>query len=137
MFNLYVVRICFDFGLLILIWMTQLVVYPSFQYYSHSDLKNWHSKYTTRITILVMPLMTGQLFLHLMSAYQESNWVGVLSLGIIATVWVNTFFFAVPIHNQIDKQKPDQLIPKLIRVNWYRTIAWTIVFLITALSGKS
>ena len=54
-----------DFGLFILIWLTQLVIYPSFTYFREQDLTRWHRKYTRAISYIVMPLMLGQVGLHL------------------------------------------------------------------------
>ena len=50
-----------DFGLLVLIWMVQLVVYPGFKYYQRERLLEWHARYTSRISYIVGPLMLGQL----------------------------------------------------------------------------
>jgi len=36
------IRLLFDFGLLVLIWLVQLVIYPSFLYYEQDNLKRWH-----------------------------------------------------------------------------------------------
>lgn len=134
MINSDIISLIIDFGLVILIWMTQLVVYPSFRHFHEAGLKKWHLRYTTNITILVMPLMTGQLIIHVMSVYSSMNYFNLFSLVTILTTWINTFFYAVPIHNQIDKREElDTLIIRLLRINWYRTITWTLVFLCTLL----
>ena len=52
-----------DIGLVVLIWMVQLIVYPSFTFYSKENLVNWHQKYTARIAVIVIPLMFLQLIL--------------------------------------------------------------------------
>ena len=50
-----------DFGLLVLIWIVQLIIYPSFLYYKSKNLMVWHQKYTERIAVIVLPLMLMQL----------------------------------------------------------------------------
>lgn len=121
-----------DFGLFILIWMTQLVVYPSFTYFSDDDLYKWHSKYTTAISIIVMPLMLGQVGLHAYDLYANFNALRLTTVVLISLAWVNTFLFAVPLHNNITAGKEINPSAKaLVRVNWYRTIIWSLVFLIS------
>ncbi len=121
-----------DFGLFILIWMTQLVVYPSFTYFKDEDLYKWHTKYTTAISIIVMPLMLGQVGLHVYDLYANFNLLRLSTLIGIGLAWVNTFFFAVPLHNKITSGKEINPSAKtLVRVNWYRTIIWSLVFFIS------
>ena len=40
------IRSVVDFGAVVLIWLVQLVIYPSFLHYAESDLVNWHKIYT-------------------------------------------------------------------------------------------
>ena len=120
-----------DFGLVVLIWMTQLVVYPSFTYFSENDLLNWHSRYTSAVSLVVMPLMLGQLFLHGWWLYQDFSWVGLIALLLVGLTWINTFFFAVPLHNHIATGIGiSEAAHQLVRINWYRTILWSVVFLL-------
>lgn len=126
----------FDFGLVILIWMTQLIVYPSFTYYSASALVDWHAKYTTAISIIVMPLMLGQLLLHGLGLLHDFSWVRLFAAILIGLSWVNTFFFAVPLHNKISNNTDVlEAAAQLVSVNWYRTVLWTIVFLLGMLKS--
>ena len=50
-----------DFGLVVLIWIVQLIIYPSFLYYNSNTLSKWHKTYTGRITTIVAPLMIAQI----------------------------------------------------------------------------
>ena len=124
-------RVSIDFGLVILIWMTQLIVYPSFTYFQPADLEKWHIKYTPKITLIVAPLMFGQVGILLWQFFYAFNWSVVASGVLVATVWINTFFYAVPLHEQITKK--EDMLPsarKLVKVNWYRTAVWTIVWVL-------
>ena len=124
-----------DFGLVVLIWMTQLVVYPSFTHFSETDLIGWHIKYTTAITYLVMPLMVAQLSIHSWALIQNFSWMEVVIMVLIGLAWVNTFLFAVPLHRRIDKKEEVmEAAEALVKVNWYRTAIWTIVFLLGLVS---
>ena len=111
--------------------MTQLVVYPSFTHFAEDDLMNWHGKYTTAVSIVVMPLMLGQLALHGFSLFQDFSWLRLSASCLIGLIWVNTFFYAVPLHNQIDAGKMVmESATSLVKVNWYRTVLWSAVFLL-------
>jgi len=123
------IRLLCDTGLLILIWMTQLIVYPSFQYYAEKDLLIWHQKYTTQITIIVMPLMLGEIITASLQVFLSPNFYSIFTFVLIVIVWANTFFQAVPLHNKINqKQHIEKSVKKLIQINWLRTILWTIIF---------
>lgn len=120
-----------DFGLVILIWMTQLIVYPSFKYYDELQLVTWHQKYTVAISFIVMPLMLLQVVLHSYQLYTSFNWFAVVAIFLIILTWLNTFAVAVPLHNQIAKNtNPLAAAEKLVNINWYRTIMWSLVFVI-------
>ena len=67
--SIAVLRLGIDFGLVVLIWMIQLIVYPSFLHYTTTNLIKWHRKYTPLIGYIVGPLMLLQLGI---SIYQIS-----------------------------------------------------------------
>lgn len=125
-------QLLIDFGMVVLIWMTQLIVYPSFTKFEPEQLRAWHSTYSTRISILVIPLMIGQLGIH--SYFLVVNGIHVysgLAFGFILLAWVNTFFFAVPLHSKISAGEEIFLAArKLVKVNTWRTGFWSFVFLI-------
>ncbi len=124
-------KLLFDFGLVVLIWMTQLIVYPSFAQFDPTDLQRWHASYTLRISILVMPLMFGQLGFHIYHLTQSAGFLPVTAIVFILLAWANTFLFAVPLHNQIGASiEIVDSAQKLVSVNTWRTGFWSIVFLI-------
>lgn len=128
-------KLIIDFGLVILIWMTQLVVYPSFTYYEESDLMQWHQRYTVAVSIIVMPLMLGQVLVHGVNLYQSFSFIGILTVSFIACAWINTFFFAVPLHNKIGSgEEVLKNAARLVQINWYRTGLWSAVFLMDLIS---
>lgn len=129
---MYIIRMLLDFGLVILIWMTQLIVYPGFCYYTKEGLLEWHGRYTLAVSVLVAPLMIGQLILHGWILYHEPNLLNWFIGFLIVLIWINTFAFAVPLHNQISSQvNVLEVARKLVSINWYRTVMWNIIFLIS------
>ncbi len=118
-----------DFGMVILIWMTQLIVYPGFSFYSAEELNGWHKRYTVMISVIVIPLMTTQLLLHAYDLWFDQNIISLISAFLIVLLWIITFGKAVPLHNQIARNKEVLAsAKKLVSINWYRTILWNVVF---------
>ena len=132
--SITILRLLFDFGLLVLIWIIQRIVYPSFLHYNSKDLVNWHKVYTSRLTFIVMPLMLGQLGISIYQLIMEIDLYTVLSLIIIIVIWVATFLQFVPIHAQISKGKTSQkMLDSLVKKNWIRTFLWTVLFMYSLL----
>ena len=123
-------RLMVDFGLVVLIWIVQLIIYPGFERYSPPDLLKWHSEYTWRIGIIVMPLMLSQLGLAVFQLLSDPSIVLYISgLGVVG-IWVLTFLYFVPAHNSISKGETGKVLTELTRINWWRTILWSVVFLV-------
>ncbi|MFN3192044.1 MAG: hypothetical protein ACE361_16150 [Aureliella sp.] len=130
-------RVLVDFGLGLLIWLVQIIVYPSFLYASEDDFKRWHYSYTGRITWFVMPLMFSQLAAFAFLAAVAGRWDDWTGCGLIAICWVATFFLSVPCHDKMQREPKDlAVIRKLIWTNWIRTICWSLVFACDCLAGR-
>ena len=127
-------QIATDLGVVVLIWLVQLVIYPSFMYYSRENLLRWHGRYTSAVTVVVMPLMLTQLALSGLVAYRQYCMWSVLHLSLVLCMWGITFLRAVPLHAKIDdSDEPHTAALQLVKVNWWRTLGWSTVFLITIL----
>jgi len=125
----------FDTGLLILIWMVQLIIYPSFLYYQRDNLITWHKKYTGLITIIVAPLMFGQLGCSVYDLINDLQILSIVKLGLIFLVWISTFLYFAPTHGKISKGDfSEKTLQELVKRNWFRTLTWTLVFIFTFLN---
>jgi hypothetical protein len=119
-----------DIGLVVLIWMVQLIVYPSFTYYQPKNLIDWHQKYTKGIAVIVIPLMLAQLVLALVGIFYQAYFISVFTLLIVLFLWIFTFLKFAPLHFKISEGKHDQkLLQLLVQRNWLRTFLWSILFL--------
>jgi hypothetical protein len=119
-----------DFGLVILIWLIQLVVYPSFQYLPPTELLQWHRAYTARITVVVMPLMLAQLVLHAWRCVSNFSFSSAGLLALVMGTWIATMTIFVPLHQKISTGAvPATTLAKLVAYNWIRTLLWTMVFI--------
>ncbi len=122
-------RLVIDFGLVVLIWLVQLIIYPGFAYYSADELAVWHPKYSNLITLVVGPLMLMQVLTTGGSLFSQFSWLTVLVALLVGVIWWSTAFQAIPLHNRIDAGlELPQTIARLVRVNWLRTVLWTVIF---------
>ena len=125
-------RILFDTGLLILIWMVQLVIYPSFLFYKNEGLANWHKKYTISISYIVAPLMIGQLGIAIYQLIITDYSFTIIYFILVAFNWFITFRVFVPLHSKIAKGIQDKvMLKKLVFYNWLRTVVWTLIFIMS------
>jgi len=108
-----------------LIWVIQLVHYPTFDFVQGTSFLAFHKHHTASITIIVMPLMLAELAVGFYLA-RHFQWFYLLPLLLVLLVWLSTFLLQVPIHNQLGSGKDSILIQKLVKTNWIRTILWTI-----------
>lgn len=128
--SIAIIRLLLDFGLVVLIWMIQRIVYPSFLHYSAEDLVTWHKEYTSRFSVIVIPLMFGQLSISVYQLITGTSIYTVISLVIIVLIWISTFFQFVPIHSNISKGiVNEKMLVSLVNKNWIRTVLWTLLFL--------
>lgn len=122
-------RLLIDFGLVILIWMVQLNIYPSFLYYAREDLVQWHQKYTVGIAVIVIPLMFGQLGIYGYQLFQSQSFFPILGFTIVILQWILTFSVFVPLHNAIGQNlHGEKTLQYLVKRNWWRTLLWTGLF---------
>ncbi|MEO0572965.1 MAG: hypothetical protein AAF039_14755 [Bacteroidota bacterium] len=123
----------FDTGCFVLIWLVQLIIYPGFQYYHPNHLKTWHSKYTKRVTLVVLPLMLGQLILGTVQV-ASFHLLDLLKFGLILTTWLVTFVIFIPLHNKIATiEETRQVTNALVKKNWLRTGLWSLIFILSVL----
>ncbi|SRX55487.1 hypothetical protein AEQU1_02509 [Aequorivita sp. CIP111184] len=128
--SIELIRLLLDFGLVVLIWMIQCIVYPSFRYYPAKNLIAWHKVYTARFSVIVIPLMLGQIGIAVYQTILLPSVYTVISLIIIIFVWLATFLQFVPIHTSISKGiVSEKLLVSLVNKNWIRTALWTLLFI--------
>ena len=130
-----ITRLVLDFGLFVLIWMTQLIIYPSFLFYPAKEILAWHERYTKAIAIIVLPLMLGQLSITIFQVFITQNIYTFSSIVLVIFLWGITLLKFAPIHKQISLGKSShKLLNNLTQSNWVRTVSWTLLFLMSAAS---
>lgn len=132
--SLDLLRVIVDFGLLILIWIVQTIIYPSFTYYSQDRLIEWHKRYTPAIAKIVGPLMIVQLGIAVYQIINNATLFSIVYLLLVLSIWALTFFIFVPLHGNISKERFRESIPHtLVSKNWSRTLLWTLIFILSLL----
>ena len=126
-------QIIVDSGLCVLIWLVQLIIYPSFHYIKEKDFVSWHSRYTFLISVIVTPLILTQAGIETVRLFEgQIRWWHIMMIGCI---WLSTFIFSVPCHRQLQKKgKETSIIKRLVGTNWLRTILWSMLFFETVIA---
>ena len=125
-------RLMIDTALVVLIWLVQLIIYPSFRCIEKGKFQEWHHTYTRSISILVFPLMLFQLATYLWALLVEHSWYFLGSMVLLAGLWIHTFFLSAPIHFKLGVTAYDLTkVNRLIRLNWWRVAGWNLVWVMS------
>lgn len=123
-------RLFFDTGMFILIWLVQLIIYPSFLFYSKENFLKWHKSYTKALMLIVGPLLAGQGLTVAYQFFTTYSFYSFISSILITSAVVYTFIHFIPLHAELERNHSFKTIKKLINNNWYRTFIWTLVVII-------
>lgn len=114
------------FTLIGLIWTIQLVHYPAFKYIDKEKFIAFEKMHTSKISLLVAPLMVLELMIACIHLYEKpAQPYAMISLFLVLLIWISTFTLSVPCHSMLKNGKDEKIIHKLILTNWVRTILWT------------
>ncbi len=120
-----------SFGLVVLIWLVQIIIYPAFAEISPDRFVPWHAGYTRVVTWIVAPLMLVQAALLAWLAVVRPSRFVLITAAMVAVAWIATFALAVPAHDTLQASGLDRaVVARLVAGNWIRTIAWTLAFLL-------
>lgn len=120
-----------SFGLVVLIWLVQLVIYPAFAEIDPGKFVAWHSRYTRAITWIVGPLMLGQAIAMGRLVAIRPRIPNILAAILVAVCWAVTARVAVPLHEMLQSGGHHEArIRHLVKINWIRTVAWSLAFLL-------
>ena len=109
------------------IWVIQLVHYPSFKYVKESDFIIFQKYHMNNISYIVFPVMLIELITSLLIFFSgEKSFFFMLSLFCLFLIWVITVGLFTKFHNILKEGKDLKMIKKMIRANWIRTLLWTL-----------
>lgn len=108
-----------------LIWVVQVVAYPLYASVPASGFVAYHAVWSTRITLVVGPLMLAELALGLLWVGQGGRGLAWAALGCTALAWAVTAGLSVPAHEVLSGGFSEEAWRRLVGTNWLRTAAWT------------
>ena len=115
-----------------LIWVIQIVHYPSFRFVSPERFGDFHAFHTRAISLIVIPVMLLELSSATLSLLgQFGSGVAPRPLELAAftallLVWLSTFALQVPLHGRLAAGPDPALIERLVGTNWIRTVLWSL-----------
>lgn len=119
LFNVYLIAISI---------IVQFIVYPSFNKILES-FAEYHSRYKKKIFWIVGPVMILEILTSLLMILNEFDIYLIPGL-IVLLLWMLTFIYIVPLHNQLSKQFQTNKHIKLLKLNFVRTILWALKFFV-------
>ncbi len=108
-----------------LIWVIQLLHYPSFSFVGADKFASFHAFHSLRISMIVMPTMTLELISSATLLYAERNRFWFSQSVLVLFIWLCTAFLSVPIHNRLAFAANQSLMDRLVLTNWPRTLFWS------------
>jgi hypothetical protein len=61
--QIHIANVAVSWGLLILIWLVQIIIYPGLARIPSNDFVKYHAWYVTRIRMIVLPLMICEIII--------------------------------------------------------------------------
>ena len=113
-----------------IIWVIQLLHYPTFHFIKESDYEEFQHFHMQRISFIVVPVMALELFSAFMLVYYIQSNLLILCLIILIFIWLITFAFFTKLHQSLLDGYDKTIVDKLVRINWSRTILWSIRLII-------
>ncbi len=108
-----------------IIWFVQLNHYPMFHLVK-DNFQAFEADHVRRTFYVIMPLMLLEMITAVMMIFYKPTPGWWINIGILALIWLSTFFIQVPLHNQLSGKYNAEVIDRLVSTNWIRTALWTI-----------
>ena len=117
------------------IWVIQLVHYPSFHFVELKQYTTFQRFHMARISNVVIPAMLTELFtliLIVISMDQIDNLV-LASAILLIFIWLMTAVFFSGVHQKLTLGYDQTVVDKLVKLNWGRTLLWTLRLLLISI----
>ena len=127
LFVIHLVSTSFMVGV---IWIVQLVHYPTFLFIDEQKSYDFQKFHMSRISYIVMPAMTTELFsgiyIFIYSNMAIDSNLFLLALTILIINWIITALVFVKMHNKLLINYKIEIISLLVKWNWLRTLLWSV-----------
>ena len=112
-----------------LCWLVQRVQYPLMSRVGLEAYTAYEQGHVQQIGPVVAPMMILEIAtavaLFFLGEDVFRHPAFLVSLGLLAVIWISTFFVQVPLHNGLGQGFDASAHASLVRTNWIRTLAWT------------
>ena len=112
------------------IWVIQLLHYPSFHFINDTKYIEFQHFHMKRISFIVIPAMLIELASALLLAYFFRSSLIIILLALLLGVWAITFIFFINMHQKLTNGYNQCIVDRLVKINWSRTTLWSLRLII-------
>ena len=114
------------------IWVIQLVHYPSFHFVELKQYTTFQRFHMARISYVVIPAMLTELFtlILIVISMDQIDTLIVASAILLIFIWLMTAVFFSGVHQKLTLGYDQTVVDKLVKLNWGRTLLWTLRLLL-------
>ena len=113
-----------------IIWVIQLLHYPTFHFIKESNYVEFQHFHMQRISFIVVPAMILELLSAFMLVYYIRSNLLTVCLIILLVIWLITFVFFTKLHQSLLGGYDKIIVDKLVQINWARTVLWSLRLII-------
>ena len=117
------------------IWVIQLVHYPSFHFIELKQYTAFQRFHMSRISYVVIPAMLIELFtlILIVISMDQIDTLVVVSAILLIFIWLMTAVFFSGVHQRLTLGYDQTVVDKLVKLNWGRTLLWTLRLLLISI----
>ena len=112
------------------IWIIQLLHYPSFHFINEKNYIEFQHFHMQRISFIVVPVMLIELASALLIAYFFESSLTIILLAFVLGIWAITFIFFTNMHQKLTNGYDHSIVDRLVKINWSRTALWSLRLII-------
>ena len=112
------------------IWVIQLLHYPSFHFINENKYIEFQHFHMRRISFIVIPVMLIELASALLLSYFFRSSLTIILLAILLGIWAITFIFFTNMHQKLTNGYDHSTVDRLVQINWSRTALWSLRLII-------
>ena len=117
------------------IWIIQLVHYPSFHFIELNQYTTFQRFHMSRISYVVIPAMLTELFtlILIIISMDQVEPIILASALLLIVIWLMTAVFFSGMHQKLTLGYDQAIVEKLVKLNWGRTLLWTLRLLLVSI----
>jgi hypothetical protein len=114
------------------IWVIQLVHYPSFHFIESKQYTIFQRFHMSRISYVVVPAMLTELstLIFLIIFMDQIDTLVTVSGLLLIIIWLMTAVFFSGVHQKLTSGYDKTVVNSLVKLNWGRTLLWTLRLLL-------